>query len=171
MFFPNLLLWRIILELFSSFNHLYLFLIFTYLGVASGVVFFSTYFALSFILIFKACICFIQAKFEGNSFSWSSMALRRVCKVPRPRGIQSDTWSRWQWEGSNRIAEKHADQGAALAQCQAPRLTQVLRPLPSDSGATDHRGPEVSTVLHKVVRFYRIIDIWMTFNKLIVRRK
>lgn len=31
--------------LFSSFNHLYLFLIFTYLGVASGVVFFSTYFA------------------------------------------------------------------------------------------------------------------------------
>ena len=52
-----------------------------------------------------------------------------------------------------------------------PRLIQVLRPLPSDSGATDHRGPEVSTVLHKVVRFYWIIDIWMTFNKLIVRRK
>ena len=53
--------------------------------------YFSKDFAFPFILIFKVFICFIQAKFEGNPFSWSSMAPRRVCKVPQPMGIQSLT--------------------------------------------------------------------------------
>ena len=43
---------------------------------------FSKDFALPFILVFKAFICFIEAKSGENSFSWTSMAPRCVCKVP-----------------------------------------------------------------------------------------
>ena len=60
--------------------------------------------------------------------------------------------------------------GAALAPCQAPALSRSLDTCPQTQ-TPEITGPEVSTVLHKLIWFYWIIGIWMTFNKLIVRRK
>ena len=95
--------------------------------------YFSKDFAFPFILIFKVFICFIQAKFEGNPFSWSSMAPRRVCKVPQPMGIQSLTRGAG---GNERVQTEELrgmrTKGPALAGCTCSQAPGSSRP--SDLG-------------------------------------
>ena len=86
---------------------------------------------------------------------------------------EPDTWSRWQWEGSNRRAERHAHQGSSTGRLHlqpGPRLIQALRPLPQTQ---EPQITEVqkSTALHKAVRFHWIIDtswLWEGNRKLTI---